>query len=108
MLAPRTLLQKNFCFQNGARTNNWQLWCRLLHGTNSHDQKFPGQWLSKASNVIYIKSENILRYSLEKLGGFVQAFDDLVGISDVQEAQTSVKKAENEFMTTRGQVQSAS
>jgi len=30
-----------------------------------------------------------------------------VGISDVQEAQTSVKKAENEFMTTRGQVQSA-
>ena len=107
MLAPRTLLQKSFCFQNGARTNNRQLWCRLIHETNSRGQKFPGQWLSKASNVIYIKSENVLRYSFEKLGGFVQAFDDLVGISDVQEAQTSVKKAENEFMTTRGQVQSA-
>lgn len=107
MLAPRTLLQKSFCFQKGARTNNCQLWCRLLHGTKYRDQKFPGQWLSKASNVIYIKSENVLRYSYEKLGGFVQAFDDLVGISDVQEAQSSVKKAENEFMTTRGQVQSA-
>jgi len=56
---------------------------------------------------MYVKSENVLRYSYEKLGGFVQAFEDLVGISDVQEAQTSVKKAENEFMTTRGQVQSA-
>lgn len=107
MLAPKTLLQKSFCFQKGARTNNWQLWCRLLHGTKSRDQKFPGQWLSKASNVIYIKGENVLLYSYEKLGGFVQAFDDLVGISDVQEAQTSVKKAENEFMITRGQVQSA-
>lgn len=107
MLALRALLQKSFCFQNGVRTNKWQLWCRLLHGTNSRDQKFSRQWLSKASNVIYTKSENLLRYSHEKLGGFVQAFDDLVGISDVQEAQTSVKKAENEFMTTRGQVQSA-
>lgn len=107
MLAPKTLLQKSFCFQNGARTNNWQLWCRLLHGTKSRDQKFLGEWLSKASNAIYINSENVLRYSYEKLGGFVQAFDDLVGISDVQEAQTSVKKAENEFMITRGQVQSA-
>lgn len=107
MLAPRTLLQKSFCFQNGARTNNWQLWCRLLHETKSRDQKFLGEWLSKASNAIYIKSENVFRYSYEKLGGFVQAFDDLVGISDVQEAQTSVQKAENEFMITRGQVQSA-
>ncbi|KAJ7388939.1 Coiled-coil domain-containing protein 51 [Desmophyllum pertusum] len=44
----------------------------------------------------------MLRYSYEKIGGFVQAFDDLLGISDVQKAQTSVKKAENEFMTTRG------
>ena len=107
MLAPRALLQRSFCFQNGTRTNNWKLWCRLLHGTKSRDQKFPREWLSKVSNVLYIKSENVLRYSSEKLGGFVQAFDDLVGISDVQEAQMSVKKAENEFMTTRGQVQSA-
>ena len=106
MLAPITLLQRRFCFQNGTRTNNWKLWCRLLHGTKSRDQKFPRDWLSKASNVLYIKSENVLRYSYEKLGGFVQAFDDIVGISDVQEAQTSVKKAENEFMTTRSQVQS--
>ena len=109
MLAPRTLLQKRRCIENGARTTskNWQLWCRLLHSTKSRGQKFPGQWLSKASNVVYTKSENILRYSYEKTGGFVQAFDDLVGISDVQEAQTVVKTAENDFMTTRSQVQSA-
>lgn len=107
MLSPRPLLQKSCCFQKRARTKTWQLWRRLLHETKSCDQKFPGQWLSKASNVIYIKSENVVRYSYEKLGSFVQAFDDLVGISDVQEAQTSVKRAENEFMTTRGQVQSS-
>lgn len=107
IIATRALLQKSCCFQNGARTKEWQIWCRLLHGTKSRDQKFPGKWFSRASNVMYVKSENVLRYSYEKLGGFVQAFEDLVGISDVQEAQTSVKKAENEFMTTRGQVQSA-
>ena len=107
-IATRVLLQKSCCFQKGARTNIWQLWCRLFHATKSRDQKsWSGQWLSKASNTVYIKSENVLRYSYEKLGGFVQAFDDLVGISDVQDAQTSVKKAENKFMTTRGQVQSA-
>lgn len=105
MLSPRPVLRKSCCFQNGART--WQIFSRLLHGTKSHNQKFPGQWLSKASNVIYIKSENALRYSYEKLGGFVQSFDDLLGISDVQEAQASVKNAENEFLSTRGQVQSA-
>ncbi|KAL9958898.1 hypothetical protein ACROYT_G035971 [Oculina patagonica] len=105
MLSPRPVLGKNCCFQNESRT--WQLLYRLLHGTKSRDQKFPGQWLSKASNVIYIKSENVVRYSYEKIGGFVQSFDDLLGISEVQEAQSSVKKAENEFMTTRGQVQSA-
>lgn len=111
MLSPRPVLQKRCClslpiFQNRVRT--WQICSsRPLHGTNSRDQKFPGQWLSKASNVVYIKSETLLRYSYEKIGGFVQAFDDLLGISDVQKAQTSVKKAENEFMTTRGDVQSA-
>ena len=107
MLAPRILLQKSCCFQYGARTKNSLLWFRPLHGTKSRGQRFPGLWLSNASNFIYTKSEIVLRYSYEKLGGFVQAFDDLVGISDVQDAQTSVKKAENEFMTTRGQVQSA-
>ena len=107
IIATRTLSQKICCFQNRAKNKKWQLWYRLFHETKRRGEKFSGQWLSKASNVMYIKSENVLRYSYEKLGGFVQAFDDLVGISDVQEAQTSVKKAENEFMTTRGQVQSA-
>ena len=107
IIATRTLPQHICCFQNGARNKKWQLWYRVFHGTKTPGQKFSWQWLSKTSNVVYIKSENVLRYSYEKLGGFVQAFDDLVGISDVQEAQTSVKKAENEFMTTRGQVQSA-
>ena len=105
MLSPRPVLRKSCCFQSGAKAQ--QIFSRLLHGSKSRDQKSSGQWLSEASNLIYVKGENMLRYSSERLGGFVQSFDDLLGISDVQEAQASVKKAEDEFMTTRGQVQSA-
>ena len=92
-------------FQNSAKTR--QIRFRLLHGTKSLSNQNLETWFSKASNAVYIKSENLLRNSYEKVGGLVQAFDDLLGISDVQEAQTSVKNAESEFMTTRGKVQSA-
>ena len=106
MLSPRTVLRKSCSFHNEARAWQIHVLSRQLHGTKSSGQNFSRQWLSKASNAIYINGENVLRYSYEKLGGFVQSFDDLLGISDVQEAQANVKKAENEFMTTRGEVQS--
>jgi len=79
---------------------------RSFHKT-CRRQNLPKSWLSEASNVVYKKSETFLRNSYKKVGGLVQAFDDLLGISEVQEAQSSVKKAENDFMRTRSQVQAA-
>ena len=80
---------------------------RSFHKTCFRHQNLPKSWLSEASNVVYKKSETFLRNSYKKVGGLVQAFDDLLGISEVQEAQSSVKKAENDFMRTRSQVQAA-
>ena len=82
------------CFQINAKTKQI-IRFRFVHGTNIlNNRNLPDQWFSKISNA-------------EKVSGLFQALDDLLGISDVQEAQTGVKKAENEFMSTRGKVQSA-
>lgn len=68
-------------------------------------QNLLASWFSKASTVIYKKGEALLQNSYKRLASASQAFDELLGISEVQEAQASVKKAENDFMKTRGQVQ---
>lgn len=95
------------CFQINAKTKQ-VIRFRFVHGTNIlNNRNLPDQWFSKISNAVSIKSERAVKNSYEKVGGLFQALDDLLGISDVQEAQTGVKKAENEFMSTRGKVQSA-
>lgn len=105
MFLTRAVFLKNLSFdQNLVRA--FPKCFRPFHKT-SRCQNLPESWFSKASNVIYNKSEALLRNSYKKLGGIVQALDDLLGISEVQEAQSSVKKAENDFMKTRGHVQAA-
>ena len=112
MLSSRLLFHTSsrcstLCFQINAKTKQIVQF-RFVHGTNIlNNRNLPDQWFSKISNAVSIKSERVVKNSYEKVGGLFQALDDLLGISDVQEAQTSVKKAENEFMSTRGKVQSA-
>ncbi|XP_068688272.1 mitochondrial potassium channel-like [Montipora foliosa] len=97
MLSTRNLIRPSL---NTRRPFNCLLCIRLFHKT-------PTSWLPKASNVVYNKGEALLRNSYKRLTGAIQAFDDLLGISEVQEAQSNVKRAENEFMKTRSQVQDA-
>lgn len=112
MLSSRLLFHRSGrctiqCFEINAKTMQI-IRFRFLNGTNFlNSRSFPNKWFSKASNSVYVKSERLLKNSYEKVGGLFQALDDLLGISDVQEAQTSVKKAESEFMSTRGKVQSS-
>ena len=107
MLSTRAVLQKSCFFdRNACRTLSRCF--RPFHKTSCfRRQNLPESWFSKASNVVYNKGEALLQNSYKKLGSVVQAFDDMLGISEVQEAQSSVKKAENDFMKTRRQVQAA-
>ena len=77
------------------------------HGTNGQPNITPRKWLSEASKILFDKSEALIRSSYEKVGGLVRTFDHLLGISEVQRAQESVKKAEDEFMETRRKIQLA-
>ena len=105
MLSTRNLIRPSF---NTRRPFNCLLCIRLFHKTTCRlRQKFPTSWLPKASNVVYNNGEALLQNSHKRLTGAIQAFDDLLGISEVQEAQSNVKRAENEFMKTRSQVQDA-
>ena len=78
---------------------------RLFQTSLRRHENYSKSWLAKASNVISNKGEGLLKSSFKRTSGLVQAFDDLLGFSEVQEAQSSVKKAENDFMSTRSQVQ---
>lgn len=79
---------------------------RLFHKTCFQlRQNLFASWFSKSSTIVYKKGEVLLQNSYKRLGSASQAFDELLGISEVQEAQARVKKAENDFMKTRGQVQ---
>ena len=78
---------------------------RLFQTSLRRHENYSKSWLAKASNVISNKGEGLLKSSFKRTSGLVQAFDDLLGFSEVQEAQSSVKKAENDFMNTRSQVQ---
>ncbi|KAK2551746.1 Mitochondrial potassium channel [Acropora cervicornis] len=79
---------------------------RLFHKTSFQlRQNLLASWFSKSSTIVYKKGEVLLQNSYKRLGSASQAFDELLGISEVQEAQARVKKAENDFMKTRGQVQ---
>ncbi|XP_067018659.1 mitochondrial potassium channel-like [Acropora muricata] len=79
---------------------------RLFHKTSFQlRQNLLASWFSKSSTIVYRKGEVLLQNSYKRLGSASQAFDELLGISEVQEAQARVKKAENDFMKTRGQVQ---
>ena len=105
MLSTGAAVRKSFFFD---RNRVKKLCFRFLHKTRFRQQNLPTEsWLSKASTAVYNQSEILLQNSYKKLGGLVQAFDDLLGISEVQEAQTSVKKTEADFMKTRGHVQAA-
>ena len=107
MLSTRAVLRKS-CFFDGNACRTLPRCFRPFHKTSCFGrQNLPESWFSKASNVVYNKGEALLQNSYKKLGGVVQAFDDMLGISEVQEAQSSVKKAENDFMRTRRQVQAA-
>jgi len=77
---------------------------RLFQTSLRRHENYNKSWLAKASNVISNKGEALLKSSLKRTSGLVQNFDDLLGFSEVQEAQSSVKKAENDFMNTRSQV----
>ena len=107
MLSTTAVLRKSCFFDRNASRTLSQCF-RPFHKTSSFRcQNLPESWFSKASNAVYNKGEALLQNSYKKLGGVVQAFDDMLGISEVQEAQSSVKKAENDFMKTRRQVQAA-
>ena len=106
MLSTRAVCQRSCFFnQTGRKTLTRNI--RSFHRTSFLYHNRSESWLSKASNVVFNTSETLLRNSYKRLGGLVQTFDDLLGISEVNEAQLSVKKAEGDFMKTRGQVQAA-
>ncbi|XP_031570045.1 mitochondrial potassium channel-like [Actinia tenebrosa] len=58
-------------------------------------------------STIQEKSEKITKASLNKISGSISAFDDLLGITEVRNAQSKVREAENRFMDLRKQVQQA-
>jgi len=81
---------------------------------NRPDEKGRKNMLDKVSETLSnvpskakTKGENLAKISMEKISGSVSAFDDLLGISAVREAQTKVRDAEDSFMNFRTNVQDA-
>lgn len=63
--------------------------------------------LSEVPSKAKKKGDNLAKVSMQKITGSISAFDDLLGISAVREAQTKVREAEDSFMNFRKNVQLA-
>ena len=86
----------------------WTSRTSLLHTSRpSTESKKPDlkKLLADFSEKFYQKSEFALERTYEKTRGVFGAVDELLGITEVREAQSKVRAAEEECMATRKHVQ---
>ena len=104
-LSTRNVLRTSTFFNQDSLTTVTRGLRLIFHTSLCRHENYSKSCLAKDSNVISNNGEALLKSSFKRTSGLVQVFDDLLGFSEIQEAQSSVKKAENDLMNTRRQVQ---